>query len=181
WRRLLSSSFLRRGLLRRGLLSCGLLSCGLFRGRLLGGLLSCTTDIGSLLRTTFRQQLIGALIRQSLWQTALAQRGIGGAIGHIRTKATIFDRHWLTRDVIVTELFQRWLRSLASATLRLSINTARFIQGDGEDLFFIRQRTRVRTLLEVRAIATILCRDDLIICRIHANFSRQGQQLQSIF
>ena len=77
-------------------------------------------------------------------------------------------------------MLQRRLRGSTSTALRLRINAARLIQGDGEDLLLLGQGTRILALLQVRAVAAILCGDDLAVRGVHAHLTRQAQQLKRL-
>src|SRR5699024_3306218 len=109
------------------------------------------------------EQLIGPRVRQGLRGVPAAQRRIGRAIGDIRPESTLLDGHRLAGDVVVPQTLERRLRGSAAATLRLRVDATRLVQRDGEQLLLAAQGARVRTLLQVRAIAAVLRGDDLPI------------------
>ena len=75
-------------------------------------------------------------------------------------------------------MLDRRLSGGAAATLRLSIDAAGLIQGDGEDLLFLSQRARIGTLLQIRAVAPVLRGDHHAV--VLAHLARQGKQLEGL-
>src|SRR5690606_31780589 len=132
------------------------------------------------LRPLLRQQLGRPLDGQLLDTVALAQRRVVLAVGHVRTEATALDQHRLARLRIRSELFQRRGGGLPAPALGLGVDLQRLVQRDVEDLLLAGQRPRIRTLLQVRAVATVLRGDLLTALRVGAHHTRQRQQLQRV-
>ena len=103
------------GLLRRGLLAGGLLRGPLHR--------TPGPPVG--------QQLGGALVGDRQHVVALAQAGVGLAVGDVRAESAVLDHHRLARRRVGAQLAQRRRRGALPATaFRLGVDLQRLVERD---------------------------------------------------
>src|ERR687894_1298043 len=109
-----------------------------------------------------REQFGGPLVGEALHRVTLAQRGVDPlAVGHVRPVPAVLDDHLLARCRVGAQLAQRWLdRCLPPSALGLGVDRERLVQGDGEQLLLVGQRSRVGAPLEVGTVTPVL-RGDL--------------------
>ena len=160
--------------------SCG----GLLGGRLLRGAFLARLLRRPLHRATrapVGQQLGGPLVGDRQHVVALAQAGVGLAVGHVRAEAAVLDDHRLARRRVGAQLPQRRRRSTLSGTaFGLRVDLQRLVERDVEHLLFGRQRTRVGAALQVWPVAAVLRGDLLAGIRVDADDAGQRQQPQRV-
>src|SRR5699024_2350814 len=161
---------------RRGLRGRGRLRRRGLRGR---GLPRRRALLRRTLRPLLRQELEGPRRGDPLDGVILAQRRVRRAVRDIRAEAPVLPADRLLRLRIITQLLERSRRRLAAALLGLRVDLQRLVERDVEDLLLALQRPRVRPLLEVRAVATVL-RGDGRALGVLAHGAGQGQQAQRL-
>src|SRR5699024_9399194 len=102
------------------------------------------------------EEFLGSFGRYRFHIIVFAQRRVVFAVGDIRAEPAVLEDDRLAADGIVTELLERGLCCLTSAGLRLGEQFARLILRDRQQVFFAVQRTRVRALLQIRAVTPVL-------------------------
>ena len=76
---------------------------------------------------------------------ALAQAGVGGAVGHVGAEATLLHHHGQVGGRVGAELAQRRRRRPAPALLGLREQRPRLVQRHGEQLLLARRGCACRT------------------------------------
>ncbi len=157
-----------------------LLGGGLLLGRLLLRRAGVAADL---------EQLGRPLVGDGLDLVALAQRGVGLAVGDVEAEAAVLEHHGLARHGVDAELAQGCRGGLAPALLGLGQDLERPGQLDGEDLLLVLERAGLglggavlvdEVLLEVRPVAPVHGEDLVAVGRIDTDHPGQRQELQRV-
>src|SRR5690606_33726674 len=167
---------------RRRRPGCSRLGGGLLRGWLLrrrlprGGLLLR----GGRAVTALGQQLRRPLDGDVLHRVALAERGVGLAIGDVRPEPAFLDHHRLLRVRVLAQLTQRrrGRRTAPPALLGLREQLLGLLDRDCQQLLLGPERPRVGALLQVRAELAVVGHHLLPVELAH--HARDGQQLERV-
>src|SRR6185312_9925895 len=109
------------------------------------------------------EQLGTALRRDGRHLVALAQRGVGLAVGHVGAEPPVLDHHRLAAHRVVAQLAQRGRGGGPAAAARLGLREQRLrlVEGDGEHVLLGRQRAALGAALDVGTVPAVLHGDRL--------------------
>ena len=126
------------------------------------------------------QQLGRALHVDRLHHVALAQAGVGGAVGHVGAEAAVLDDDGQVGGRVGAQLAQRRGRGPAPALLGLREQRLRLGEGHGQQLLLAAEAARVGAALEVGAEAPVVGHHVLVRLGVRPDDARDQQQLQRL-
>ena len=127
------------------------------------------------------QQLGGPFRRDAVDRVALAQRGVGDAVGDIGAEAAVLELDRRSPDRVWPQLPERpGRRPPAPPGLGLGEEGHGFVQADGEELIFGLQRPGIGSFFEIRAVAAVAGHDVLAGRRVGADHPGQREHPQRI-
>src|SRR4026209_758192 len=106
------------------------------------------------LSAPFGEELERPLGRQGFHGVTLPEARVRLAVGYVGAETTVLDDDLPSVARVSADLPQRRLRGAATASgLRLAEQRVGLLSGDGQQLLFGCERSRLRPLLHIRAVA----------------------------